>query len=150
MLFLFFYLCKPLCPFQIPASTLSKCRVLHEDPVTFEELNSQSGESNQGYTNHIDSCIQGLLKESREKFRGWVSIPVHIDVDVSYKKVGDGHPLRLWKCTVDVEAPPTEVLNRVLHDRYVSCTLNIEEFHVLIVFWITVTSTVISDWCGEI
>ena len=40
------------------------------------------------------------------------------DVDVSYKKVGDGHPLRLWKCTIDVEAPPNEVLNRVLNERY--------------------------------
>lgn len=61
----------------------------------------------------------GLFQESREKFRGWVNVSVLNDVDVAYKKVGDGHPLRLWKCTVDVEAPPNEVLNRVLNDRYV-------------------------------
>ena len=59
-------------------------------------------------------CIN---QESREKFRGWVSVSIHNDVDVSFKKVGDGHPLRLWKCTVDVEAPPDEVLNRILHER---------------------------------
>ena len=40
--------------------------------------------------------------------------------EVSYKKVDDGHPLRLWKCCIDVEAPPIEVLNRILRERYVS------------------------------
>ncbi|KAL4230817.1 Dynein light chain Tctex-type [Mactra antiquata] len=107
--------CKKL--FTIPSVTLSKCRILHEDPVTLEELNKHTDDGHHGYMAHIESCIQGLLKESREKFRGWVSVSVLNDVDVSYKKVGDGHPLRLWKCTVDVEAPPNEVLNRVLNDR---------------------------------
>ena len=40
------------------------------------------------------------------------------DVDLAYKKVGDGHPLRLWKYCVNVEAPPEEVLNRVLRERH--------------------------------
>lgn len=42
----------------------------------------------------------------------------HDDVDLAYKKVGDGHPLRLWKSCVDVEAPPIEVLDRVLRERH--------------------------------
>jgi hypothetical protein len=25
--------------------------------------------------------------------------------EISYKKVGDGHPLRLWRCKTEVEAP---------------------------------------------
>ena len=60
-----------------------------------------------------------LFQESRDKFKGWVSVSSQSGaiVDVSYKKVGDGHPLRLWKCAVDVEAPPVEVLNRVLRER---------------------------------
>ncbi|XP_052278825.1 uncharacterized protein LOC127877199 isoform X2 [Dreissena polymorpha] len=108
--------CKKL--FTISTSTLSKCRVLCEDPVSLEELNSRVGDGDKnGYAAHIDACIQGLLKESREKFRGWVGYPTGLDVDVAYKKVGDGHPLRLWKCTADIEAPPAEVLNRILHDR---------------------------------
>ena len=59
------------------------------------------------------------FQESRDKFRGWVSVSSQSGavVDVAYKKVGDGHPLRLWKCAVDVEAPPVEVLNRVLRER---------------------------------
>ena len=38
-------------------------------------------------------------------------------VEVAYKKVGDGHPLRLWKACIEVEAPPVELLNRVLRER---------------------------------
>lgn len=36
---------------------------------------------------------------------------------MAYKKVGDGHPLRLWKVSTEVEAPPTELLHRVLRER---------------------------------
>jgi len=48
-----------------------------------------------------------------------VSVSIPSDVDVSFKKVGDGHPLRLWKCCVDVEAPPEVVLERVRDETYV-------------------------------
>lgn len=41
------------------------------------------------------------------------------NVDMWYKKVGDGHPLRLWRACTEVEAPPTEVLARVLWERRV-------------------------------
>jgi len=40
------------------------------------------------------------------------------DVDVAYKKVGDGHPLRLWKYSVEVAAPPADVLERLLRERH--------------------------------
>jgi len=40
------------------------------------------------------------------------------DVDVAYKKVGDGHPLRLWKYSVEVAAPPVDVLERLLRERH--------------------------------
>ena len=36
---------------------------------------------------------------------------------MAYKKVGDGHPLRLWRVAVEVEAPPQELLQRVLRER---------------------------------
>jgi len=38
---------------------------------------------------------------------------------MAYKKVGDGHPLRLWRVCTEVEAPPTEVLTRILWERHV-------------------------------
>uniref|UniRef100_G1QKB2 StAR related lipid transfer domain containing 13 n=1 Tax=Nomascus leucogenys TaxID=61853 RepID=G1QKB2_NOMLE len=33
-------------------------------------------------------------------------------------QVGDGNPLKLWKASVEVEAPPSVVLNRVLRERH--------------------------------
>lgn len=41
----------------------------------------------------------------------------NMDVELAYKKVGDGHPLRLWRAATEVEAPPQEVLHRVLRER---------------------------------
>lgn len=35
-----------------------------------------------------------------------------------FPKVGDGNPLKLWKASVEVEAPPSVVLNRVLRERH--------------------------------
>lgn len=36
----------------------------------------------------------------------------------SFPQVGDGHPLRLWKVSTEVEAPPQMVLHRVLRERH--------------------------------
>ena len=48
-----------------------------------------------------------------------VNNPADSTVDMAYKKVGDGHPLRLWRVTTEVEAPPEELLHRVLRERHV-------------------------------
>lgn len=39
-------------------------------------------------------------------------------IDVAWKKVGDGHALRLWRATTEVEAPPAELLHRILRERH--------------------------------
>ncbi len=41
------------------------------------------------------------------------------DVEIAYKKVRDGHPLRLWRVCTEVEAPPKELLYRVLRERHI-------------------------------
>ncbi len=59
------------------------------------------------------------MQEARDKFKGWVGVStLHEGVDLSYKKVNDDHPLRLWKCTTDVAASPADLLNRLLHERW--------------------------------
>ncbi|NXE95942.1 STA13 protein, partial [Menura novaehollandiae] len=67
---------------------------------------------------YFEQSVQNLLKESSEKFKGWLSTPGPLNTELSCKKVGDGHPLRLWKVSTDVEAPPTTVLHRVLRERH--------------------------------
>ncbi|XP_064607724.1 rho GTPase-activating protein 7-like isoform X2 [Liolophura sinensis] len=111
--------CKQL--FMISAETLTRCRFSYMEegePVSLEELCKTDELSAPDITNYVDSCIKGILKEAREKFKSWTALPGVEDVDLSYKKVGDGHPLRLWRCSVEVEAPPTEVLNRILSEQY--------------------------------
>lgn len=58
---------------------------------------------------------------SRCRSRGWVAVnnPADSSVEMAYKKVGDGHPLRLWRVSTEVEAPPNELLHRVLRERHV-------------------------------
>ncbi|XP_009332555.1 PREDICTED: stAR-related lipid transfer protein 8 [Pygoscelis adeliae] len=67
---------------------------------------------------YFEQSVQSLLKESSEKFKGWLSTPGPLNTELSCKKVGDGHPLRLWKVSTEVEAPPTTVLHRVLRERH--------------------------------
>lgn len=37
--------------------------------------------------------------------RGWVSVnSLESSIEISYKKVGDGHSLRLWRALTEIEA----------------------------------------------
>ncbi|XP_027586743.2 stAR-related lipid transfer protein 8 isoform X1 [Pipra filicauda] len=67
---------------------------------------------------YFEQSVQNLLKESSEKFKGWLSSPGPLNTELSCKKVGDGNPLRLWKVSTEVEAPPATVLHRVLRERH--------------------------------
>ncbi|XP_070553254.1 rho GTPase-activating protein 7-like isoform X2 [Ptychodera flava] len=107
--------------FVIPEDTMMKCHFSYMElgePAALNELGRNSGDDNPGYQNYLEECIQGVLKEARDKFKGWVSCPSEEGTELAYKKVGDGHPLRLWKCSAEIEAPPTELLNRLLRDRH--------------------------------
>ncbi|KAM9600280.1 stAR-related lipid transfer protein 8 isoform 4-T4 [Morphnus guianensis] len=73
---------------------------------------------NKDLHSYFEQSVQNLLKESSEKFKGWLSTPGPLNTELSCKKVGDGHPLRLWKVSTDVEAPPAMVLHRVLRERH--------------------------------
>ena len=59
-----------------------------------------------------------VSKEARHKFSGWVSHSWNdSSVEISYKKVRDGYPLRLWRGTTNVEASAEDVLRRILRER---------------------------------
>ncbi|XP_005952540.2 protein O-linked-mannose beta-1,2-N-acetylglucosaminyltransferase 1 [Haplochromis burtoni] len=61
--------------------------------------------------------IQNLLKEAKDKSKGWVSRSTTDHTELSFKKVGDGNPLRRWRVCVEVSAAPAEVLHRLLRER---------------------------------
>ncbi|KAK9402358.1 stAR-related lipid transfer protein 13 [Crotalus adamanteus] len=85
---------------------------------TLKDLGKQMDEENGNYQTYIESLIQNLCKDAKDKFKGWVTCSSIENTDLCYKKVGDGNPLRLWKASVEVEAPPSVVLNRVLRERH--------------------------------
>uniref|UniRef100_A0AAY4EYZ0 StAR-related lipid transfer protein 13 n=1 Tax=Denticeps clupeoides TaxID=299321 RepID=A0AAY4EYZ0_9TELE len=70
------------------------------------------------YQTHMETRLQHFFKEARDKAKGWVSCSSTDGTEVHYKKVGDGNPLRRWRVSVEVEAPPSVVLNRVLRERH--------------------------------
>lgn len=111
--------CKKL--FQIPEE-MSKCRnsYLEQDlrPVSLEELGRQNSDEPSDYRSYLQESIDCLLKEVKEKFKGWVSCSTSEPVDLAYKKVCDGPPLRLWKASIEVPAAPEDVLNRILKEQH--------------------------------
>ncbi|KAK6317193.1 hypothetical protein J4Q44_G00125930 [Coregonus suidteri] len=78
---------------------------------------SQGGEEEQDERARLDQTTQHLLREAREKSRGWESCSGPDNVDLVFKKVDDGWPLRLWKGSVEVDAPQKEALQRVLREQ---------------------------------
>ncbi|KAM4707280.1 rho GTPase-activating protein 7 isoform 2-T2 [Discoglossus pictus] len=111
--------CKKL--FQIPEE-MSKCRnsYMEQDlrPVCLEELVNGNTEGLCDYQSYLQESIDNLLKEARDKFKGWVSCSTSEQADLSYKKVCEGPPLRLWKSTIEIPAQPEDVLQRLLKEQH--------------------------------
>lgn len=113
--------------FEIPHEMVTQSRNSYVEAElqapTIEELckrqhQEEEGEDEGSWPAFMEARLQGLLKESREKAKGWVSCQSTGNTELSYKKVGDGNPLRHWRVSVEVEAPPSVVLNRVLRERH--------------------------------
>ncbi|XP_043114829.1 stAR-related lipid transfer protein 13 isoform X1 [Puntigrus tetrazona] len=113
--------------FEIPHEVVTQSRNSYVEAElqapTIEELckrqhQEEEGEDEGSWPAFMEARLQSLLKESREKAKGWVSCQSTGNTELSYKKVGDGNPLRRWRVSVEVEAPPSVVLNRVLRERH--------------------------------
>nr|XP_029535877.1 stAR-related lipid transfer protein 13-like [Oncorhynchus nerka] len=109
---------------DLHAPTLEElCRQQEEDDASYQaearpcQTHSETRPQNL-YQSYVESRLQELLKEAREKAKGWVSCTSSDNTELYCKKVGDGNPLRRWRVAVEVEAPPSVVLNRVLRERH--------------------------------
>ncbi|XP_066502554.1 rho GTPase-activating protein 7 isoform X2 [Hoplias malabaricus] len=92
-----------------------------------------SGEADLAERSKLDITVQQLLREAREKPKGWVTCSTSDHVDVAFKKVEDGFPLLLWRGMVEVDAPQQEVLQCVLreHERWQGDLLHSEVVETL-------------------
>ncbi|EPQ04373.1 StAR-related lipid transfer protein 8 [Myotis brandtii] len=66
---------------------------------------------------YMEESVQELLRDAAERFKGWMSVPGPQDTELACRKASDGHPLRVWKASTEVAAPPAVVLHRVLRER---------------------------------
>ncbi|KFO33367.1 StAR-related lipid transfer protein 13 [Fukomys damarensis] len=108
--------------FEVPHDMVAQSRNSYVEAEihvpTLEDLGTQLEESGATFHTFLEHLVQGLQKEAKEKFKGWVTCASPNNTDLAFKKVGDGNPLKLWKAAVEVEAPPAVVLNRVLRERH--------------------------------
>uniref|UniRef100_A0A1A9VGH2 Rho-GAP domain-containing protein n=1 Tax=Glossina austeni TaxID=7395 RepID=A0A1A9VGH2_GLOAU len=99
---------------------LSKCKFGYMEeskPLPLEALGE--GMQFHNWRGYLYESTSATIKEGREKSRGWMTINSLTDanVEIAYKKVGDGHPLRLWRCITEMEGPPKEVLEYIIKQR---------------------------------
>uniref|UniRef100_A0A5F9D1K9 Rho GTPase-activating protein 7 n=1 Tax=Oryctolagus cuniculus TaxID=9986 RepID=A0A5F9D1K9_RABIT len=111
--------CKKL--FQVPEE-MSRCRNSYTEqelkPLTLEALGRLGSEEAADYKHFLQDCMDSLFKEIKEKFKGWVSHPTAEQAELSYKKVSEGPPLRLWRATIEVPAAPEDILKRLLKEQH--------------------------------
>ncbi|XP_036439464.1 rho GTPase-activating protein 7 isoform X2 [Colossoma macropomum] len=103
--------CRTL--FQVPEE-MSCCRNSYVDqalsPVRMDELLD-------GYRSFIKESMEALLKEAKDRFRGYDSCGTPEHAELACRKVNDGRTLRQWKVCVEVAAPPEDVLQRILREQ---------------------------------
>lgn len=104
---------------------MNRCRNSYVEqalvPLRLEELGAeaggQAGPGAPGYRAYLRESLDALLKEAKDKFKGYDSCSTPEHAELAYRKVHDGSPLRLWKASVEVPAGPEEVLARVLREQ---------------------------------
>ncbi|KAM9313932.1 rho GTPase-activating protein 7 isoform 2-T2 [Pholidichthys leucotaenia] len=109
--------CRKL--FRIPEE-MNRCRNSYMEqallPQRLEELaDREAGQG--GYRAYLQNSLDTLLKEAKDKFKGYDSCSTPEHAELANRKVHDGFPLRIWKVTVEVPASPEEVLTRVLREQ---------------------------------
>lgn len=57
---------------------------------TLEDLGAQLEEGGATFHTYLDQLIQGLQKEAKEKFKGWVTCSSTDNTDLAFKKVISG------------------------------------------------------------
>ncbi|MFH4974554.1 hypothetical protein AB6A40_001263 [Gnathostoma spinigerum] len=81
---------------------------------------TELGVSSDGnYKTYLMQKARELLKEHRDRWKGWIVEGSVDGVEISSKKSPDGHPLRYYRVWVDVEALPKEVLLRLTKERHI-------------------------------
>ena len=77
------------------------------------------------YNFYVRKCFDDLLRETKDRAKGWVSKIFESNVEVFSKKVHDSSeadendsvPLNLFKCTMEIDEIPIDLCRKIIHDR---------------------------------
>uniref|UniRef100_A0A671QS53 Rho GTPase-activating protein 7-like n=1 Tax=Sinocyclocheilus anshuiensis TaxID=1608454 RepID=A0A671QS53_9TELE len=108
--------CRKL--FLIPEE-MSRCRNSYMEqglsPMRMEVLVEDC--SSCSYQSLLKDSTDVLLKEAKDKFKGYDSCSTPENAELAIKKVQDGSSLRQWKVCVDVPASAEDILQRILREQ---------------------------------
>uniref|UniRef100_A0A7N8YAA6 StAR-related lipid transfer protein 13 n=1 Tax=Mastacembelus armatus TaxID=205130 RepID=A0A7N8YAA6_9TELE len=104
--------------FQIPEEMVTQSRNSYmEAELMVPPLDELCKDEEGSYHAHLESLVQNLLKEAKDKSKVWVSRSTTDHTELAFKKVEDSNPLRRWRVCLEVSANPSEVLQRLLKER---------------------------------
>ncbi|CAG0923080.1 unnamed protein product [Notodromas monacha] len=107
----------------LPLKLMSHCEFNYLEVSRPVGLDSLGLDVNGNWRTYMEACVTGLMKETKDgysvsKYYRWVGLACGVpSVSVHFKKVGDGHPLRLWKISTECDAPPVNIMIRILKER---------------------------------
>ena len=86
-----------LCPvLQVPHEMVAQFRDAYVEAEihapTLEDLGTPLEDSGATFHTYLDQLLQGLQKEAKEKFKGWVTCSSTDNTDLAFKKVISGLP----------------------------------------------------------
>ena len=105
--------------FQIPSEAYAKCQFNKNDYSLSLTLNELLGSYSNSMLNlYINDRIEEMLKETKDKPKNWTKLRNDSSVEIFFKNLeDDDHQLRLWKLSIEIDAPAKEILNKVLKFR---------------------------------
>lgn len=112
--------------FQVPGEAFTKCQFNKNDYCLSLTLNELLGSySNTVLNFYVNDRIEEMLKEIKDKPKHWTKYRTEASsssstslVDVSYKSIEDENAsLRLWKLSIEIDAPARDILDQILHAR---------------------------------
>lgn len=112
--------------FSVPDDVMMKSQfsyIEQGDPVALEDLGQHSEDAGvtDSYLSYVDNCLAGLLQEATVNSRSSKKWEIHSETNevvVSYRKMSDGYPLRLWRAVTEISASPEEILKRIVKERH--------------------------------
>lgn len=106
--------------FQVPGEAFTKCQFNKNDYCLSLTLNELLGSySNTVLNFYVNDRIEEMLKEIKDKPKNWTKFRTESSlVDVSYKNIEDDNAgIRLWKLSIEIDAPAKEILDQILNAR---------------------------------